>query len=114
MKKYLYISLALLLWLQQSFAGVPDIQCGGLPCPDKTGDNGVFWIIGKLIATGIKYVAVIAVLAVMYGGIMYLISSGEEEKTKKAKSVIIWALLGVFVSVLAWSLINIVNNFILF
>jgi hypothetical protein len=35
---------------------------------------------------------VIAVIAVMYGGIMYLLSSGEEEKTKKAKNIIIWAL----------------------
>lgn len=59
----------------------------------------------------IKYVAVIAVIAVMIGGIMYLLSSGEEEKTKKAKNIIIWALVGVLVSVLAWSVINILNNF---
>ena len=43
----------------------------------------------------IQYVAVIAVIAVMIGGIMYLLSSGEEEKTQKAKNIIIWALVGV-------------------
>lgn len=111
MKKIIYISLAYILTSAKIFAAVPDIQCGWLPCPDKT---GVFNVIGNLIATGIKYVAVIAVLAVMYGWIRYLISSGDEEKTKKAKSIIIWSLVGVFVSVLAWTLVNIVNNFILF
>lgn len=45
---------------------------------------------------------------------MYLISSGDEEKTKKAKNVIIWALIGVFLSVGAMALINIVNNFRIF
>jgi uncharacterized membrane protein len=71
----------------------------------------VYDILGNIITLLIKYVAVIAVIAVMIGGIMYLISSGDEEKTKKAKNTIIWALVGVFTSVAAWSLIDIINNF---
>jgi hypothetical protein len=45
---------------------------------------------------------------------MYLLSNGQEEKTKQAKNIIIWALVGTFISVAAWSLISIVNNFRLF
>jgi hypothetical protein len=41
----------------------------------------------------IKYTSVIAVIALMIAGIMYLISGGEEEKIKKAKRWIIWALI---------------------
>ena len=74
-------------------------------------DNIVLNTIGNLIATTIGYIAVIAVLAVMYGGILYLLSSWEEEKTKKAKNVIIWALAWVFISVTAWTMITILNNF---
>lgn len=91
-------------------AAAPDIECGGLPGCEWAVD-WVTSVIGNVIAEGIKYVAVIAVLAVMYGGIMYLLSSGDEEKTWKAKNVILWSLVGVILSVAAWSLINILNNF---
>lgn len=93
-------------------ANIPDIDCGDLPgCTTSETEAGSFNIIGGIIATGIKYVAVIAVIAVMVGGIMMLVSSWDEEKTKKAKNVIIYALVGVLVSVLAWSIIWLVNNF---
>jgi len=42
---------------------------------------------------------------------MYLVSSGDEEKTKKAKNIIIWALVGVIISMSAYGLISIINNF---
>lgn len=111
-QKTFFISMAYIILTENALAaGVPDINCGALPCPEKTETFSIIW---TLIATWIKYVAVLAVLAVMVWGIMYLISSGQEEKTKKAKSVIIWALVWVFISVMAWSLINIINNFIIF
>lgn len=112
LKYIVLIVLTHLIALQLGFAA-PDVECGGLPgCSDVgVSWSGVYGILGNIIALLIKYIAVIAVIAVMIGGIMYLISSGDEEKTKKAKSIIIWALVGVFISVSAWSLINILNNF---
>jgi len=41
---------------------------------------------------------------------MYLISGGEEEKVKKAKTWIIWSLVGVFLSISAWGIIGILNE----
>jgi hypothetical protein len=61
----------------------------------------------------IKYTAVLAVLALMVSGIMYLISGGEEEKVNNAKKWIIWSLVGVFFSVSAWMIIGLINNFTL-
>lgn len=58
----------------------------------------------------IQYVAVLAVISVMLGGIFYMISWWEEEKMKKAKSWIIWSLVGVFASVSAWFIINLINE----
>ena len=74
----------------QLFAAPPKINCGALPgCNDdaRISENSVYGIIGGVIAAMIKYVAVIAVIAVMIGGIMYLLSSGEEEKTKDDKKI---------------------------
>lgn len=102
------------LSVAQWYAAKPWEDCGGHPLCGSSGGTGVFRVIGDTIAVGIQYVAVIAVIAVMIGGIMYLLSNGQEEKIKKAKNVIIWALVWVFLSVWAMWLINIVNNFRIF
>lgn len=111
--KLLLIGCIINIILFQIGFAIPDVACGSLPwCGDSSVDgDGVFAIIWNIISLMIKYIAVIAVIAVMIGGIMYLISSWEEEKTKKAKTVITWALVGVFLSISAWSIINILNNF---
>lgn len=106
----------LVVWtsqLQVFGANPPEIYCGNLPwCGDgETSEANIFDILWNLIALLIQYVAVIAVIAIMLGWIMYLTSSWEEEKTKRAKNVIIWALVWVIVSVSAWSVINLLSYF---
>ncbi len=111
---YIFMFLASITAFQSTFAAAPIINCGELPwCngDSRVSESNVYAIIGGVIAKMIQYVAVIAVIAIMVWGIMYLLSSGEEEKIQKAKNVIIWALGWVFVSVAAWSLISILNNF---
>lgn len=53
----------------------------------------------------------IAVWAIVYAWFMMTISTWEEEKIKKAKDIIKWALLWFLWIILAWSLITIVVNF---
>jgi hypothetical protein len=112
--KYFTFLFSSFLVVSSASAVAPIISCWELPGCDgdaRVSETSIYGIIWWVIASWIQYVAVIAVIAVMYGGIMYLLSSGEEEKTKKAKNIIIWALAWVFVSVLAWSIIQILNNF---
>ena len=91
----------------------PDIYCWALPWCNDSGpsEENAYSILGNIIALTIQYTAVIAVIAVMIWWILYLLSSGDEEKTKKAKNVIIWSLVGVFVSLSAYGIIEIINNF---
>lgn len=108
--------LYIIVWVGDIFAAnIPDIECWWLPGCDGwvTSESGIYDIVWNTIALLIQYVAVFAVLAVMYGGILYLISSWDEEKTKKAKTVIIWALVGTFLSVSAWTLISIINRIVI-
>ena len=95
------------------FSAAPEIGCAGLPgCSDSASSEAdIFDVIGNIISLMIQYIAVLAVLAIMLGWIMYLVSSWDEEKTKRAKNVIIWALVWVFLSITAWSIIAILNNF---
>ncbi len=108
-----------LVWVTELFAKTPPINCGGLPGCGDDGidawdvDGGIYETVGYAISLLIQYTAVIAVIMVMIGGIMYLVSGGEEEKISRAKKVITWALIGVVVSVMAYSVIEILNNFII-
>jgi hypothetical protein len=111
-----YISIAFTLAITsfyQAFWASPTVNCWGLPgcSSDENNVDSIYGVIGNVISLMIQYITVLAVLAVMLWWIMYLLSAGDEEKAKKAKSVIIWSLVGVFLAVSAWSIVSIVNNF---
>ncbi len=119
------IKIAFLIWFyftitKNIFASWPWVVCNGLPwCKSSwvgqvdgtITDETFFGFIWNLISTSIQYVAVLSVLALVVAWIMYLVSSGEDEKVKKAKSAIIWSLVWVLVSTSAWAIINLLNSF---
>ena len=63
-----------------------------------------------IIKESIKYVGLLAILALSWGGIQFLTSMGSDEKVKHAKQTIIYALVGVILSVVAYTIIDIVNS----
>jgi len=105
-------------------ARAPEINCVWLAgCPDTNirnpstanvnwdFDNNIIWKASiDLVVTFIKYIAVIAVISLMLWWIMYILSWGEEEKAKKAKSWIIWSMVWVFMSVSAWWIIRFITQ----
>jgi hypothetical protein len=102
------------------FAAAPEVNCIWLPgCvdsdianPTPANINNNLWIkvIANLIGQVIQFVALFAVIALIISGIMYLVSWGDEEKAKKAKTWITWSLLWVIISVSAWGIINMLNK----
>lgn len=43
-------------------------------------------------------------ILILYGGFMYMMSAGEPDKTKKAKNIIVYAAIGVFIIALAYGI----------
>lgn len=72
-------------------------------------DNAILnmtnWVLG--------FVAALAVLALVWGGINYVTSGGSEEQAKTGKQTIKYALLGLVVAGVAWALVNIIVTTIL-
>ncbi|NMB48619.1 hypothetical protein GYA13_04235 [Candidatus Kuenenbacteria bacterium] len=68
------------------------------------GDPQVFWarIIGGLLA----FVGVGALVTFIYAGFMFLTSSGNPEQVKKAKDTMVYAVLGVAVSMGAYVILG--------
>ncbi|QFR38660.1 hypothetical protein A9Q91_00300 [Candidatus Gracilibacteria bacterium 28_42_T64] len=118
---FLFACVSSYVLISKVFAAAPTVNCIGLPgCADTDVANPIPSDISKNIGTTlvtniisqmIQYVAVVAVISLMLSGVMYLVSGGEEEKTKRAKSWIMWSLVGVFMSIFAYGIVKIVNNF---
>jgi len=83
---------------------------GGFQSPPKPGDvpedfkgsilNITNWLLG--------FVTMIAVLAIVWGGINYLTSAGDEDKARTGKKTLSYALVGLVVTGIAYALVNII------
>jgi hypothetical protein len=56
--------------------------------------------------------ALIALIIIVYGGVMYMLAAGDEKRASKAKNIILYGLIGVVVIVGAYFLISLVTNFL--
>lgn len=69
------------------------------------GPEGILQIVANIMA---MVTGIVAVIMIIYAGIRYITSSGNPERTKKAKDMIINAVVGLAVVALAWSFISFV------
>jgi type IV secretory pathway VirB2 component (pilin) len=72
-------------------------------------DNNFIWVmIGRIINTVLGVLGVILVVLVIYAGFMWMTASGDAEKVKKAKNVLIQAVIGIIIIFAAYALANFV------
>ena len=84
--------------------GAEAARCDGCP-RDLFGDNGVF----KQITNTVLYiVGIIAVIMLIIGGIRYVTSGGDAKKVTDAKNTVLYAIIGLVISFLAFAIVNFV------
>ncbi|MBQ6147504.1 hypothetical protein IJH66_00230 [Candidatus Saccharibacteria bacterium] len=71
------------------------------------GSNGVFTGITNTI---LYVVGVISVIMLIFGGIKYAISAGDSKKVTDAKNTILYAIIGLIITILSYSIVNFVLN----
>lgn len=69
-------------------------------------------ILPKAINWLLSIAAVVALLAIVWGGLQYITSLGDESKAKTAKSVIFYAVLGLLIIGISFAIINLVKTFV--
>ena len=52
------------------------------------------------------FFALIAMVALIYSGFLYVTAAGNDEQAGKAKKIIIWVVIGIIVILLAYALVN--------
>jgi hypothetical protein len=69
------------------------------------GSEGIFKVIVNVI---LFLVGAISVIMLIYGGIKYTISAGDTSKVTAAKNTIMYAIVGLIISILAFAIVNFV------
>src|SRR3989338_7548863 len=67
-------------------------------------------VAGGIIQVIVPFVIGLAVLVIIWGIFGYITGAGDEEKRGEAKQYIIWGVIGVFIMLSVWGLVNVVVN----
>jgi len=60
--------------------------------------------IRKAINIALGFLAVLVTIFIIYGGVLWLTSVGNEERVKKGKQTLMWAAIGAVVISIAWTI----------
>lgn len=85
-------------WQVRGFGGLPDFA--GNPA----------LVIALIVRAILTFGTVLAFGGVVVGGIMYIMSLGDEQKVRNAKMIILYALIGLFILLLSVIIINAAMN----
>jgi fumarate reductase subunit D len=88
-----------------STAGNEEAANSGMTNAGLFGSGGVVTTVINIL---LYIIGIIAVIMLVVGGIQDATSAGNEKRITAAKNTIIYALLGLAIAILAWTLVNFV------
>lgn len=71
-----------------------------------TGKNSLFTLVENIINLLLVIIGIISVIMIIVGGIRYTTSGGDAGQTKMAKDTILYAIIGLVVAIMSYSLVN--------
>jgi uncharacterized BrkB/YihY/UPF0761 family membrane protein len=93
--------------------------CKGATCPGGITDNkaqqfntdtGIVVFISRIAQFLTFLAAAVAVLYMVWGGYNFITANGDEEKVKKGKDTLIYASVGLVVTIVAYTIVLVVSN----
>lgn len=95
--------------LCEDLKGVDDQAYAAAGCGTQK-DAGV--VVNAVIEVVLGFTGVIAVGVVIYGGFLFLSSSGDASKVKRGQDAIKYGLIGLVVSLLAYGIVALVSSMV--
>lgn len=72
--------------------------------------TGLLNQIAVITNATIPFILGLAVVVIVWGVFNYIVGAGDEEKRAEAKKYIIWGVIGVFIMLSVWGLVNVVKS----
>lgn len=95
----------------QDFLGVTGPTVGPTPMGPSTLE-ALLAVLRDISGWLFSFAIIAGVAIIITAGLVYLFSGGSPERAGRALRVLLYAVIGVAVAVLAWSIINIIANFL--
>lgn len=89
---------------QSDSLNVNDLGVGAVQSSIKLGSGDVRQTAARIINVALGFLGIIAVVIVLLGGFQYMIAGGNEEKTGKAKNLIVSGIIGLAIILSAWAI----------
>lgn len=73
---------------------------------EATGGQGsIRALILQIINFFLQFLGLVAVIMIIYAGVLYITSAGGDS-TEKAKKIILYAVIGILIILLSWAIVN--------
>jgi len=79
----------------------PDIISGA-----TGGESSIKELIKTMLNFFLSFLGFVATCMVIYGGILYVTSAGNDENVGKAKKILLYAVVGIVIILLSFALVN--------
>lgn len=79
----------------------PDIISGA-----TGGESSIKELVKTMLNFGLSFLGFVATVMVIYGGILYVTSAGNDENVGKAKKILLYAVVGIVIILLSFALVN--------
>jgi len=105
------LTVLVVLW---NFVGVPGAHAALIDSSDNPanvsaatgGATSARALAQTILNWFLGFLGFIAVAMVIYGGVLYVTSAGEDEKTGKAKKILLYAIIGIIIIFLSFAIVN--------
>jgi len=67
-------------------------------------------LVGNILQWVLSVAGSVALIMLVVGGISYIVSSGDEQRITSSKKIIKWAILGLMLILVSYSIIVVLNN----
>jgi len=85
-------------------------QWAGAPAGTGLPQGGIENILSNFLSWALGIFGILAVLAFIISGIMYLTSAGNQTRTESAKKAMYWSIIGIVVGLSGWIILNEIIN----
>lgn len=100
-----------LVYTKNAFAdGLSNVQSGVTKTKDAAGGLSMQTVISTVIGTMLFIVGLLAVVMLIYGGIRYVTSHGDKAQVTAAKETIMYAVVGLVVTIAAFAVVQWITN----
>lgn len=76
--------------------------------PSSTGDLGV--AVAHFTSLGLTILGALSVIFVVVGGLQYVLSGGNPQKTKQARETILYAVVGIVIAAGAFAIVSFISG----